>query len=385
MPRGSLTSLFVSSTCYDLAQVRADLHEFATNAGLEPVLSEFSTFPVKPSTDTVSTCLEAIRDKADLFTLIVGGRYGSIADAGLSVTNLEYLEAAAKGIPKYVFVKRDILTLLPIWKKNPDADFSSAVDSPKLFEFVETLQKTGSTWVFPFTSAQDITSTLRQQFSYLLADCLNLRQKLYPPEEAIKHLGAKALKTYLEKPKGWEYLTLAHCLEDEVERHKNKKYDAELGICFGPAIHKSDPLECLRWIADKMGELSILVENLETAIKKGVEPAVGPQGSAGNIARIIHLGKRFGDGYETALDWTLEFSRVRAPEELGKALTLAAHASSHIIREMNEYAMGLAERMRTALMKAQPGETANFVLHLTVPDMTELSEEMQRLFQEFQA
>ncbi|MHB0817219.1 DUF4062 domain-containing protein [Stutzerimonas stutzeri] len=39
MPTGHPTSLFVSSTCYDLSQVRADMADFARAMGLEPVLS----------------------------------------------------------------------------------------------------------------------------------------------------------------------------------------------------------------------------------------------------------------------------------------------------------------------------------------------------------
>ena len=87
MPKGTATTLFVSSTCYDLSQVRFDLHDFAVQFGFDPVLSEYDTFPVNPSIDAVQNCLETLRHRADLFVLIVGGRYGSLTDTGLSVTN----------------------------------------------------------------------------------------------------------------------------------------------------------------------------------------------------------------------------------------------------------------------------------------------------------
>jgi len=41
--------VFVSSTCYDLKQVRADIRQFIEDRGMEPLLSEFSTFPVNPN------------------------------------------------------------------------------------------------------------------------------------------------------------------------------------------------------------------------------------------------------------------------------------------------------------------------------------------------
>ncbi len=143
-------SVFVSSTCYDLAQVRYDLRSFFESMGMVPILSEFSSFPVDPNLDTIENCRAVIKEKADIFVLVVGGRYGSEVGNGKSVTNLEYLEAKAKGIPCYVFVQKPILTTLPIWQKNRSGDFSGLVDSSKLFEFVESLRDPKENWVFPF-------------------------------------------------------------------------------------------------------------------------------------------------------------------------------------------------------------------------------------------
>jgi hypothetical protein len=91
------TTLFVSSTCYDLAQLRTNLRDFSEAVGFEPVLSELDSFPVNPSQSAIQNCLEVVRTRADLFVLVVGGRYGSMNDAGKSITNLEYLEASARG------------------------------------------------------------------------------------------------------------------------------------------------------------------------------------------------------------------------------------------------------------------------------------------------
>ena len=139
MPAGHLPAIFVSSTCYDLKQLRADLRDFIKKLGCEPVLSEFDSFPVNPDVGAVENCLEAVRKQADIFVLIVGGRYGSSTDTGKSVTNLEYLQARTKGIPIYVFVDGNIMPLLPVWKQNSDANFNGIVDSPKLFEFIGAL------------------------------------------------------------------------------------------------------------------------------------------------------------------------------------------------------------------------------------------------------
>ena len=315
MPKGSPTSIFVSSTCYDLGQIRADLRDFALSLGLDPVLSELDSFPVNPSLDTVSNCLEAVKDRADVFVLLVGGRYGSMTGSGLSITNLEYLEAVAKGIPVFVFVKSDILTLLPTWKANPTADFRHAVDTPKLFEFVDELRSKGQVWVFPFQTAQDVSGILRKQLSYLLCECLSLRTRLYPADSAIQSLGPASLRIYVEKPSGWEFLVLAELMRELINSHDSKRMDLELGISFGSIVHLEDKKNALSWISRKVSEILHIPNQISIALKTGLEKAVGPIGEAGDIRRIVHLATRFADGYIEMIEWTLEFRRVNVEDE----------------------------------------------------------------------
>ncbi len=171
-------AVFVSSTCYDLRQVRADLRAYLENAGFEPVLSEYSTFPVDPGAATIANCRKAVESRADIFVLIIGNRYGSTDEHGKSITNLEYLTARAKGIPVYVFAMRTVIELLPVWNANPGGDFKNIVDSPSLFEFVSAIRTSGKTWVFSFDLAEDIVSTLRTQLAYLFTDALELRRRV---------------------------------------------------------------------------------------------------------------------------------------------------------------------------------------------------------------
>jgi hypothetical protein len=88
-------AVFISSTCYDLKQVRTDLKGFIELLGLEPVISEYDSFPIDPNLTAVENCLRTVEAKADIFVLIVGGRYGAVQDQGKSVTNMEYLRASA--------------------------------------------------------------------------------------------------------------------------------------------------------------------------------------------------------------------------------------------------------------------------------------------------
>src|SRR5262245_56298146 len=124
--------VFISSTFYDLRQVRTDLIAFVENQlGYRAIASELPYFPVNPTQDTIENCRSRVEEQADIFVLVIGGRYGFINESnGKSVTNLEYLVACAKGIPVYAFVDRDVLAVLPLWKENPKMDFTKSVDRP---------------------------------------------------------------------------------------------------------------------------------------------------------------------------------------------------------------------------------------------------------------
>ena len=109
MSVGRAPTVFVSSTCYDLKQIREDIRDFfRNNYNFEVMLSEFDSFPVDPCKGTFENCLNNVDNSADIFILIIGTRYGYVTDQGKSITNLEYLHAKAKGIPIYVFVSKQL-------------------------------------------------------------------------------------------------------------------------------------------------------------------------------------------------------------------------------------------------------------------------------------
>ena len=65
--------IFVSSTCYDLKQVREDLKEFfECNYGFQAMLSEFDSFPIEPCIGTFENCLNNVDKSADIFVLGMG-------------------------------------------------------------------------------------------------------------------------------------------------------------------------------------------------------------------------------------------------------------------------------------------------------------------------
>lgn len=129
----SRLNIFVSSTCYDLSQIRSDLCDFITALGHHPILSESCDFPIDPHITASENCINVVRNEADIFVLIIGNKYGSVLNTGTSITNTEFLTAVGKNIPIYTFALKQMTTLLPLWDKTPTADFSNVVDNNKVF------------------------------------------------------------------------------------------------------------------------------------------------------------------------------------------------------------------------------------------------------------
>ena len=156
-------NIFVSSTCYDLSQIRNDIKQCIIDLGHTPILSEMKDFPIDPQLSNTENCINAVKNVADIFVLIIGNKYGSVLESGQSITNTEFLTAVNKGIPIYTFALKQMTVLLPMWERNPDADFSYIVDNNKVFEFLADIRKKRGLWNFEFEKAQDITNILKVQ------------------------------------------------------------------------------------------------------------------------------------------------------------------------------------------------------------------------------
>ena len=344
-------SVLVSSTCYDLAQVRQDIKSFFEYLGMNPILSEFSSFPVDPNRGA----------------------------------NLEYLEAKAKGIPRYVFVQKPILTALSIWQKNRSGDFSGIVDSPKLFEFVDSLRDPNENWVFPFDSAQDIITTLRSQLAYLFMDALTIRAKVLRcglPEALQQDLSSAALLLVVQKPYAWEYRLFGQVLRDEMSRVACIKKDLNYGLALGKAVRLGDPAEVLKFAQRKMEEMQSYVRSGEVLFNKALPKAFGAPGVSGDIEEIIYATKRLAEVYRSILEWTLEFRHIQVKDKFSRLLELIAQMSHNAIDEIEAFVVDINKQLDDAVRKheetKQP-QSLNFTLKLTIPDMTEFNNEFRRL------
>lgn len=96
--------VFISSTFADLEEERK---------GIMEAIIELDCFPAGmemfPATDTEQfEYIKSIIDESDYYVLVIAGRYGSLAEDGISYTEKEFDYAKEKGIPILAFVKKDI-------------------------------------------------------------------------------------------------------------------------------------------------------------------------------------------------------------------------------------------------------------------------------------
>src|SRR5690349_6858403 len=91
--------VFVSSTCFDLVDLRDELHEELKQLNVEARFSDLadSDFVLSstPSENSIETCLANVRD-SDLVVVILSQRYGPLLRGrygDVSATRLEYDEA----------------------------------------------------------------------------------------------------------------------------------------------------------------------------------------------------------------------------------------------------------------------------------------------------
>jgi len=377
-------NVFVSSTFYDLKQIRADLRAFIMSLGFNPIISEYDSFPIDTALPAVENCLKVVEDNADIFVLIIGGRYGTVKDEGKSITNMEYLKARAKGVPVYVFIDKSILNVLPVWTANPQNDFSAIVDTPKLFEFVVSVRETDAVWTLPFETAQDIVEGLRKQFAYLFIDALNYRKRFksgsLPPQ--LSHLTGIPLQILLEHPSYWEHQLFANTFAEEIRRAKEHEWDLEYGVILGAGDYLKEPIEVMDWVSKKISEARRITESFNNLINTTLPDALGPPGVSGDPLKIVYVSRRLGETYKTALDWARAAKQVSVPDECKKLVSIVGGFLNSTTKRIEEASIKLLQDLNDGIAKGQ-AEGGTIVIEMTITfeldGMEEFHDEMNQL------
>ena len=174
--------VFISSTYYDLKNVRADLERYIKDRGFDPVLNEHGQIPYGNDEKLEEYCYKEI-EHCDILVSIIGGRYGSSSSHDpYSISQKELKTAIELGRPVYIFVEKSVLAEYETYKKNKRSvsiEYAS-VDNVAIYQFMDevfSLQLNNP--VAPFETSSDITDYLQEQWSGLFQRLLReaARQK----------------------------------------------------------------------------------------------------------------------------------------------------------------------------------------------------------------
>lgn len=350
-------NIFVSSTCYDLSQIRSDIRDFISEIGHNPILSEEHTFPIDPNRNAVENCIETVRNYADLFILIMGNRYGSQINGDKSITNSEFLAALEKNIPIYTFTLKQMVHILPIWKKNPNADYSNVVDSNKIFEFVDDVRNQHKLWNFEFEKAKDITEVVKSQLSILFKTSLIESKKLKETDTFfINNLSAKALKLIIEKKDYYEQLFFLQTFEDEISKYSSLKNDYTFSLKFASEYRIFSLDSFLEWIQVKYEIMQNYIASLNSLINSAFKFYYGEPGIASDLKGLYYVSNKIGIIYRDILSWSIELNSLIVDNELLELKEVDAKLPEKIIEELENFPLREKNKLYDAFERVKRGE-----------------------------
>ena len=375
-------NIFVSSTCYDLSQIRDDIKQCIEDLGHNPILSEMKNFPIDPKLSSMENCINAVKKEADIFVLIIGNKYGSVLESGKSITNTEFLTAINKGIPIYTFALKQMTALLPVWEMNPEADFTYVVDNNKVFEFLADVRKKRGLWNFEFEKAQDITDILKVQLSNLFHDALQARQMIAESDmsELYSKVSISALNILLKKEEYYEVKFFMQAMMDEIHKYKDLKNDYEYSIRLKPVKRISDISQLIEWIQLKLGQAQNYIDTLN-GLTEAFRYFYAEPGNPSDMEGLYYVARSYAKTYANLLEWGIDVKSTIVPEEYKRLLSAFAKIPTEAIGQIEEFPVVSLKSIEEIKEKGDLGEgcVVNLQLTITISD-----EAMQRYNEEFE-
>jgi Domain of unknown function (DUF4062) len=158
--------VFISSTCYDLVDIRAELMQFLIQIGHEPLLSENDNFPVEFGVHRHDVCIRNVQ-LADLLILIVDSNFGTpyYKDKTISITWAEFNEALKTGKNIIPFIRKEVFNERQTYhhnKKNGNSFEPFFADTIRVFDFIDEIQNhEEGLWIQQFENSVDLKDRLK--------------------------------------------------------------------------------------------------------------------------------------------------------------------------------------------------------------------------------
>lgn len=166
--------VFISSTFYDLKQVRFNIGDFIKNLGYEAVMHERSGVAYTQNEPLEQDCYHELAS-CDIVVCVIGNHFGSrSAGNELSITMNEIQTAIKNRKKVYIFISKDVYIENRTYEYNKEnGNFKSAyTDNLKIHEFISELKNNKRVLIESFDTTDDIISTLKLQFAGLFQNLL---------------------------------------------------------------------------------------------------------------------------------------------------------------------------------------------------------------------
>lgn len=195
-----LFPIFISSTDYNLIDLRAELARFLRELGYHPILSSAEGFPDRyPECEPWESCLYVLSNSY-IVILIIDGRYGQtlqwdafkelVGGRQISPTHAEYLHAHREGKRLLVFVRDTVMSCYRLYRsakeKSPDREqllknMANVLpqDIPiNTLEFLEEVKTTRPIpWIKTFQDVTEIKEEIQKKLLNEIAELYIAKDK----------------------------------------------------------------------------------------------------------------------------------------------------------------------------------------------------------------
>ncbi len=191
--------IFISSTFYDLKQVRYDLEGFIKDMGYDPIMNDRGNIPYASDQALQDSCYDEVQ-RCDILVGIIGNKYGSSSnEEDYSVSMKEIKTAIKNNKQVFIFVDKTVLNENKLYMANKEkTDITYvAVDNINIHKFIEEIKGLSiNNAMIPFESSNDITGYLREQFAGLFQ---RLLQEKASVTEKTTYYDLKEMSNELKK------------------------------------------------------------------------------------------------------------------------------------------------------------------------------------------
>lgn len=193
--------IFISSTDYNLVDLRAELSKYLSDLGYRPILSSSDGFhDNSPDLEPWESCLQVLQT-AYVMVLVIDGRYGDkfewknftsiLGDRKVSPTHAEYIFAHQTKMRMLVFIRKELLTYYQTYRtavKNSEGDKEKAKESLSIslpkhvsFEALEFIEEVKTArpipWIKPFENVTEIKEEIQKKMLNELSEIFLFRNK----------------------------------------------------------------------------------------------------------------------------------------------------------------------------------------------------------------